>query len=207
MTHILHVDASARGAESHSRLISNEIVESWLQTHPGDTVTYRDLGHQDIPHVTESFIHAMYTPAPARTPEQTSLLTLSDELIGELKAADLYIFGIPMYNFGVPSVFKAYIDQVVRAGETFSPSNYSGLLENKKMVVVTARGGGGYGPGEAREAYNAQDPSIRSAFGLMGVTDIEFIHLDNLMRGDEVKETSLANARVKIAALTSAGLK
>ncbi len=86
----------------------------------------------------------------SRTPEQNAALALSDELVGELQAADLYVFGIPMYNFNVPSVFKAYIDQVVRAGVTFNPSNYEGLLKNKKMVVVTARGGGGYGPGEAR---------------------------------------------------------
>ncbi len=207
MTHILHLDASARGGDSHSRTISGEFVQAWLQAHPGDTVTYRDLGHQPIPHVTEPLIHAVYTPAETRTSEQNALLTLSEELIGELKAADLYVFGIPMYNFNVPSVFKAYIDQIVRPGETFNPANYEGLLKNKKMVVVTARGGGGYGPGEAREAYNAQDPAIRAAFGLMGVTDLEFIHLDNLSRGDEVKETSLANARVKIAALTSAGTK
>lgn len=207
MTHILHLDASARGEESHSRLISGEFVQTWLQAHPGDQVTYRDLGHQPIPHVTEAFIYAMYTPAEARTPEQNEALSLSDELVGELQSADLYVFGIPMYNFNVPSVFKAYIDQVVRAGVTFNPANYEGLLKNKKMVVVTARGGGGYGPGEARELYNAQDPAIRAAFGLMGVTDIEFIHVDNLMRGDEVKAASLANASVKIAALTSAGKK
>ena len=149
----------------------------------------------------------MYTPVDGLTPEQNTLLALSNELVSELQAADLYVFGIPMYNFGVPSVFKAYIDQVVRAGVTFNPANYEGLLIKKNMVVVTARGGGGYGPGEARESYNAQDPAIRAAFGLMGVTDIEFIHLDNLMRGDEVKDASLANARVKIAALTSAGIK
>ena len=207
MTHILHLDASARGEASHSRQISGEFVEAWLQAHPGDTVTYRDLGHQPIPHVTEAFIHAMYTPADRLTPQQNALLALSNELVSELQAADLYVFGIPMYNFGVPSVFKAYMDQVVRAGVTFNPANYAGLLKNKKMVVVTARGGGGYGPGEARETYNAQDPAIRAAFGLMGVTDIEFVHLDNLMRGDEVKDASLANARIKIAALASAGTK
>ena len=135
MTHILHLDASARGEASHSRLISGEFVQAWLQAHPGDTVTYRDLGHQPIPHVTEAFIYAMYTPAEARTPEQKAALALSDELIGELQAADLYVFGIPMYNFSVPSVFKAYIDQVVRAGRDVQPANYEGLLKTRRWSL------------------------------------------------------------------------
>lgn len=203
MTHILHLDASARGDASHSRQISGEFVQAWLQAHPGDTVTYRDLGHQAIPHVWEEFIGAMYTPADSRTPAQVEALKLSDELIGELQAADVYVFGIPMYNFTIPSVFKAYIDQVVRAGVTFNPANYQGLLQNKKMFVITARGGGGYGPGEAREAYNVQDPAIRNAFGLAGVVDQTFIHVNNTARGEE-KDASLAAAREQIKELVGA---
>ena len=203
MSHILHLDASARGASSHSRQISGEFIQAWLQAHPGDTVTHRDLGHQAIPHVSEEFIGAMYTPAESRTPAQVEALKLSDELIGELQAADVYVFGIPMYNFGVPSVFKAYIDQVIRAGVTFNPANYSGLLLNKKLFVVTARGGSGYGPGEAREAYNVQDPAIRAAFGLAGVVDQTFIHVNNTSRGDETA-AALAAAREQIQTLVSA---
>ncbi len=203
MAHILHLDASPRGDASHSRTISGEFVQAWLQTHPGDTVTVRDLGHQAIPHVNEEFIGAMYTPAESRTPAQVEALKLSDELIAELKSADIYVFGVPMYNFGVPSVFKAYIDQVIRAGETFNPANYSGLLTGKKLFVVTARGGGGYGPGEAREAYNVQDPAIRAAFGLAGVTDQTYIHVNNTSRGDETP-TALAAAREQIKSLAGA---
>ena len=203
MTHILHLDASARGDSSHSRQLSGEFVQAWLQAHPGDIVTYRDLGHEAIPHVSEEFIGAMYTPPAARTSDQTKALALSDELIGELQAADVYVFGVPMYNFGVPSVFKAYIDQVVRAGVTFDPSNYSGLLKNKKLFVVTARGGGGYGPGEARETYNVQDPAIKAAFGLCGVVDQTFIHINNTSRGDETP-AALAAARQQIQELAGA---
>jgi len=202
MSHILHLDSSARGGASHSRQISGEFVESWLQAHPGDTVTSRDLGHQPIPHVTEEFIGAMYTPAESRTPVQVEVLKLSDEMIGELKAADIYVIGVPMYNFSVPSVFKAYIDTVARAGETWDPATYTGLLENKKLFVITARGGGGYGPGEAREAYNSQDPTIRNEFAFMGVTDTTFIHINNTLRGEE-SATTLAEAREQIKTLTA----
>ncbi len=203
MTHILHLDASARGEASHSRQISGEFVQAWLQAHPGDTVTHRDLGHQAIPHVSEEFIGAMYTPAEARTPAQVEALKLSDELIGELQAADVYVFGVPMYNFGVPSVFKAYIDHVARAGVTFNPATYQGLLTGKKIFAVTARGGNGYGPGEAREAYNSQDPTIRNVFAFLGVTDQSFIHVNNTSRGDETP-AALAAAREQIKTLAGA---
>ena len=207
MTHILHLDSSPRGAGSHSRTISGELVAALKAADPSLTVTYRDLGHEAIPYVTEPFIYAMYTPAEQRTAEQNEVLALSDELIAELFAADVYVFGIPMYNFTVPGVFKSYIDQVVRAGVTFNPANYTGLLPNKKAVVVTARGGGGYGAGEAREAYNVQDPVIKNAFGLMGVTDMDFIHVNNTARGEDVVNGALAEAREKITAIVPALVK
>lgn len=202
MAHILHLTASPRDTGSHSRQISGEFVQTWLQTHPGDTVTVRDIGHQNIPHVSEEFIGAMYTPAEARTPAQAELLKLSDEMIGELQAADVYVFGVPMYNFSVPAVFKAYIDQIARVGVTFSPS-YEGLLKNKKVVFVTARGGGGYGAGEARESYNFEDPYLRAVMAFLGVTDQTFIHINNTSHGDELA-SSVAAAREQIKTLASA---
>lgn len=204
MTHILHIDSSARAESSHSRTISGELVAAMKAADPSVTVTYRDLGHQAIPHVSEAFIGAMYTPAESRTEGQKAEVALSDELVAELLAADTYVFGIPMYNFTVPSVFKAYIDQIVRPGVTFDPAAYKGLLLNKKIIVVEARGGGGYGAGEARESSNLQDPVIKAAFGLLGVTDIDFIPVNNTIRGDDVTNGALAEARAKIKAITQA---
>lgn len=201
MTHILHLDSSARGAGSHSRTVSGELVAALKAADPSVTVTYRDLGPEALPYVSEAFIYAMYTPAEQRTAEQNEVLALSDKLIAELFAADVYVFGIPMYNFSVPGVFKSYIDQVTRAGVTFDPATYTGLLPNKKAVFVTARGGGGYGPGEAHEAYNVQDPLLKNVFGLMGVTDMEFIHVNNTLSGEDVVNGALAEARKKIVSL------
>ncbi len=138
MTHILHLDSSARGSGSHSRTISGELVAALKAASPDVTVTYRDLGHEAVPYVSEAFIYAMYTPAEQRTAEQNAEIVLSDQLVAELAAADVYVLGVPMYNFTVPGVFKSYIDQVVRPGVTFDPATYQGLLLNKKMVVVTA---------------------------------------------------------------------
>lgn len=198
MTHILHVNSSPRGAGSQSRLISGELVEAILAAHPGTTVTNRDLGHQEVPFVTEAFIGAMYTPAEARTSEQKALLTLSDEMIAELKAADVYVFGIPMYNFGVPAVFKAYIDYVARAYETFNPATYEGLLKNKKAYVVSAHGGAGYGPGQERESYNQLVPTLRGVLGFLGVTDVEFVSVEGTSAPEEKRAPVLAAAREQI---------
>ena len=204
MTHILHVNASPRGDASQSRTISNELVEAMQAAHPGTTVTDRDLGHQVIPFVTEPFIYAMYTPEEARTPEQKELLKLSDELVDELFAADVYVFGVPMYNFGVPAVFKAYIDYVARANRTFNPGTYEGLLKNKKAIVVSAHGGAGYGPGQERESYNHLVPTLRGVLGFLGVTDVEFISVEGTSAPEEVKAPVLAKARAKIAELAKA---
>ena len=106
-----------------------------------------------------------------------------------------------MYNFGVPGVFKSYIDQVARANRTFNPATYEGLLKNKKAIIVTAHGGGGYGTGQAREAYNQLTPTVRGVLGFLGVTDVEFINLENTSATDEVKAPILAAAREKIATL------
>ncbi len=201
MTHILHVNASPRGDASQSRTISNEMVEAMKTARPDVTVTDRDLGHQVIPFVTEPFISAMYTPEEARTPEQKDLLALSDELVDELFAADVYVFGIPMYNFGVPAVFKAYIDYVARANRTFNPGTYEGLLKNKKAIVVSAHGGAGYGPGQERESYNQLIPTLRGVLGFLGVTDVEFISVEGTSAPEEVKGPILAKARAKIAEL------
>ena len=204
MTHILHLDSSARGEASHSRRVSKEFVDAYVQKHPGTTVTYRDIGHDTVPHVTEPLINASYTPADALTPEQKRILSLSDELVAELQAADVYVFGVPMYNFSVPSTFKAYIDQVVRPFLTWNPQTYEGLLKGKKLVAITAHGGGGYQEGEARAHMNVENSQIKLAFGLMGVSDVEIIPVENTVRGDDSTQESLDKAHEKIASLTTA---
>ncbi|MBW4669981.1 MAG: FMN-dependent NADH-azoreductase [Cyanomargarita calcarea GSE-NOS-MK-12-04C] len=201
MTNILHIDSSPRGDRSHSRTLSHEFIESWKASHPGDTVTYRDLGHNPVPHVDENWIAAAFSPPQARTPELKNAIAISDSLVDEFLAADRYVFGIPMYNFNVPSTFKAYIDQVIRVGRTFAVSEngaFQGLVESKKMLVITARGGS-FSAGTPAAAYDFQEPFLRTAFGFLGITDITFINVENLATGDEVREQSLTKAKQAIA--------
>ncbi len=199
MPHLLHLDASPRGQRSHSRQLSAEFVAAWKAAHPGNTVTYRDLGHEPVPPVSEAWIGAVYATPDQYTPEQRTAIAVSDTLVAELQAADLYVFGVPMYNFDGPAPFKAYIDQIVRPGHTvlFEPTGPKGNLQGKKMVVLTARGFAGYGPGEAAEAINFQDPYLRAIFGYIGVRDITFIHGNNTGDG-ELWGEALAAARTEI---------
>lgn len=201
MAHILHIDSSPRGERSISRLFSNEFISKWKNAHPEDTVTYRDLGHHPVPPVDELWIAAAFTPPNVRPPEIAKGIELSDVLIDEFLTADRYVFGVPMFNLIVPSNFKAYIDQIVRVGRTFAQDNYGaikGLVEGKKMLIITARGAS-YRPGSPVAALDFQEPYLKAIFGFIGITDISFIHVDNLnMGGDNAREESLARAREEI---------
>jgi FMN-dependent NADH-azoreductase len=201
MAHILHIDSSPRGDRSFSRKLSYEFITSWKTAHPDDTVAYRDLGHNPVPHVDESWIAAAFSPPQTRTPELNQAIKISDELVDEFLAADRYVFGVPMYNFNVPSTLKAYIDQIVRIGRTFAVTEqgaFQGLVSGKKMLIVTARGGS-FTQGSPAAPYDYQEPYLKAVFGFLGITDISLIHIENLSAGDDVREQSLAQARDAIA--------
>jgi len=199
MTTILHIDSSPRGERSKSRQLAREFTTNWQALHPEDAIIYRDLRKTPIPHVTEEWVAADYTPKETKTPEMIDVLRLSDELVDEFLAAGSCIFSVPMYNFSIPSSFKAYIDHIVRVGRTFAVINreFKGLVEGKKILFITARGGE-YGAGSPFEGWDAQEPALRFAFQFIGVTDIQFIHANGLDLGDELRQRGLNEARKKI---------
>lgn len=200
MTHFLHIDSSPRGDRSISRTVSNEFITDWKQAHPSTTVAYRDLGHHPVSHVDEPWIAAAFTPPQERSAELNEVIKPSDALVDEFLAADRYVFGVPMYNFNVPSTFKAYIDQIVRVGRTFAitEQGFAGLVDSsKKMLVITARGGS-YQQGTPAASYDLQEPFLRSIFGFVGITDITFIHVDNL---NSARDESLTKARTTVQEL------
>lgn len=210
MSHLLHIDASPRGERSHSRRMTREFVEQWKQAHPNDTITYRDIGRNPIPHVDEPWIAAAFSSPEQYTPELREAIRLSDELVDEFLAADVYVIGVPMYNFSVPSGFKAYIDQIVRIGRTvdYEPNEvadvYKPLVLGKKMFIVEARGDSGFEPGGRYEKMNHHDPYLTTVFGFMGITDITFIHIEKEVYGEQKLAESIANARAKITELVTA---
>jgi FMN-dependent NADH-azoreductase len=210
MAHLLHIDASPRGERSHSRRLTCEFVEQWKQQHANDTIAYRDVGRNPIPHVDEAWIAAAFSPPDQHTPQLQEAIRFSDQLVDEFLAADIYVIGIPMYNFSVPSGFKAYIDQIVRIGRTvdFEPNNatnaYQPLVLGKKMFIIEARGDSGFQPGGRYEKMNHHDPYLLTVFGFMGITDITFIHVENDEYGGQKLAESIAKARSKIEELIAA---
>ncbi|MDV2994493.1 MAG: FMN-dependent NADH-azoreductase 1 [Chroococcidiopsis sp. SAG 2025] len=210
MAHLLHIDASPRGERSHSRRMTREFVEQWQRVHPNDTVTYRDLGRNPVPFVDESWIAAAFTPPERRSPELWEAIRLSDRLADKFLAADVYVIGVPMYNFSVPATFKAYIDQIVRVGRTvtFEPGDsvnvFQPLVLGKKMFAIEARGDSGFQPGGRYEKMNHHDPYLVTVFGFMGITDISFIHVENDEYGGQKLAESIAAARAKICELVAA---
>ena len=119
MSNLLIVNSSPR-SNSVSRKLTRQFAEDWKSLNPAGRLVERDLSDGTIPYLSEPWIEAAYTPEPNRTPAQRNLLALSDTLIDEIMAADVILLGIPMHNFSVPASFKAWIDQIARAGKTFS---------------------------------------------------------------------------------------
>ncbi|MCW5316264.1 FMN-dependent NADH-azoreductase [Nostoc sp. KVJ3] len=198
MVNILHIDSSPRAERSHSRELSKEFVSAWKAAHPEDAIAYRDLGHHPVPHINEAWIAAAFSPPETHTPELAEAIRISDELVDEFLAADRYVFGVPMYNFNIPSTFKAYIDQIVRINRTVAleGQGFKGLVEGKKAVVITARGGD-FSANSPAVAYDFQEPYLRTIFGFIGLTDIQFINANSLNQGN-ARAQSLEEAKAAI---------
>ena len=175
---LLQIDSSARIA-SMTRQLTARSAEEWKKTYPHGDVIHRDLPATNLPPITDDW-SATQLDASKVSPAQRSYLSTSDELIEELRAADTIVIGAPMYNFSIPPSLKAWIDQIVRMGKTFGygPEGRRGLLQMKKVIVITARGGA-YEKGTAREAFDFQEPYLRHILGFIGLTDITFIHAEN----------------------------
>jgi len=195
MSTILVVTASPRGDRSVSRALTSAFAEFWSERHPDDRIFLRDIGHHPVPHVSEPWVIGAFAAPDEQTPESQGAIAVSDSLVEEFLSADRYVFGVPMYNFNVPSTFKAYIDQLVRAGKTFGvgPAGYEGLVKNKKALFITTSGGS-YAPGGPGAALNFQEPYLRTIFGFMGVTDVQFVTADNLNQGEAVARQSRERA-------------
>ncbi|MBB5343891.1 FMN-dependent NADH-azoreductase [Tunturibacter empetritectus] len=195
MPTLLVVNSSPFHETSVSRHLSEEFVQNWKQANANGRVITRDLTSSDLKTVDAAWVGASYTPKDARTAEQKQTLEVSDTLLGELRAADEYVFGVPMHNFGVPSVLKLWIDQIARVGETFSygDGGPKGLLQGKKATFLIASGGA-YDAGTVMASYNHVEPYLRSVFGFIGVTDQKFLSAGGasaLMSGQADRATFL----------------
>jgi FMN-dependent NADH-azoreductase len=176
MPTLLHIDSSPLYDRSVSRELTAAFVTQWKVSQPDARVIDRDLNATTISPITAEWVGAVYTPEGARTPKQKELLLLSDSLLAELEQAGEYVIGVPMHNFGVPSVLKLWIDQIARVGRTFSYADGTpkGLLVGKKATFLIATGGI-YDAQTQMASFNFVEPYLRSVFGFLGVTDATFL--------------------------------
>jgi FMN-dependent NADH-azoreductase len=201
MATLLKIDSSPMGKHSISRKLTAEFADTWQKAHPGGKVISRDLTVTKLPVVNGVWIGAAHTPEGSHSPEQQEELAVSNKLIAELQQADEYVFGVPMHNFSIPSTLKLWIDQVARAGKTFSygADGPKGLLTGKKATVLIASGG--VYERTAMESLNFVTPYLRAVFGFLGITDVKIIAAEGtaqLMGGKVDPQAFLAPSLEKV---------
>src|SRR2546423_628057 len=192
---ILQINSSARVDGSHSTRLANTLVER-LRTGRNDTaLTVRDLARTPQPALDEAALGALFTPAEQRTPEQVARVALDDALIAEIQAADVVVLGVPMYNFGVSTQLKNWIDAIARAKVTFTYTEKGpeGLLKGKKVYVALARGGK-----YRNTPSDTQVPYLKTIFTFLGLTDVQFVYAEGLAMGADAERNGIASAHEQI---------
>jgi FMN-dependent NADH-azoreductase len=173
MPSLLVIEVSPRGDFSSSRKLTAHFIDRWKARHPGGAVVIRDLMKTPPPFVDFAWIGGAFTPREQHSPEIAAAIKISDQLVAELRAADHIVIGTPMFNFSIPAILKAYIDQIVRVGVTVAPDN-TGLLTGKKATIILATGGD-FSPGSPVEKYNQASGYLQQILGWIGITDVEII--------------------------------
>ena len=197
---ILQINASARREGANSTRIADMVVQRLRQRDPQARLSLRDLAATPHPMLDEAALGALFTPAEQRSAEQAARVALDDALIREVQAHDVLVIGVPMYNFGVPSQLKNWIDAIARAGVTFryTESGPQGLLTGKTVYLALARGG------RYRDtAADAQVPYLRTVLGFLGMTDLRLIYAEGFAMGPEAAAQALAQAQADLEAVLS----
>lgn len=174
---ILHIDCSPR-ATSHSRQLSAAIVARLLAAHPDARITRRDLGSDPIPHAESDYATALSSRETLEIGVANGATRLSEQLILEIEDADILVIGTPMNNFTVPSVLKAWIDQIVRIGRSFAPAPTGekvGLLPDRPVYIAISSGG--LFTGDNAKQPDFLTPYLSAALGCVGLKNLQFLSL------------------------------
>lgn len=198
MSHVLIIESSARQQDSVSRQLTRAFIQQWQAAHPGDQINVRDVAANPLPHLDADLLGGWMKPAEQRSMPEQEAFERSNQLTDELLAADVLVLAAPMYNFTIPSTLKAWLDHVLRAGITFqyTPTGPQGLLQGKRAIVLTARGGIHAGAGS-----DHQEPYLRQAMAFIGIHDVEFIHAEGLNMSGDFHEKGVNQAKARLAAL------
>ncbi len=193
MRNILHIISSPRKEVSASRKLGNAVIEKIQEKYSDSVVRERDLTQNPVPFLEEEHINTFFSPAENHSPEQQSINRYSEDLISELKEADIIVIDSPMYNFSVPATLRAYFDFTSRAGYTFKydENGPKGLLNDKKLYIAFTSGNI-YSEGPY-QIYDSNVPYIKNIFGFYGVSDVSVFRAEGLSIPG-IQETSLEKA-------------
>jgi FMN-dependent NADH-azoreductase len=195
---ILAITSSPR-KDSISTMLAKETIAKIQYAHPDASVVHHDVGSSPFPNVTDDWVSAAFSDAATHSPALKQGIELSNKLVAELIAADAIVIAAPVYNFSVPASLKAWVDQIVRAGLTFSysgPGQYKGLVPaGKKVYLVISSGGVPVG-----SPYDAASTYLKNIFGFIGLTDVTVIAADQLQT---LGESQITKAKAEIAALAA----
>jgi FMN-dependent NADH-azoreductase len=197
---ILHIDCSPR-PDSHSRLLSAAIVDKLREVAPDASISRRDFAAAPLPHAAPDYAAALSSPATLAAPP-SGALDLSEALIQEVEAADVIVIGTPMNNFTVPSVLKAWIDQVLRAGRTFksTPAGKVGMLRDRPVFIGVASGG--VFTGEHANQPDFLTPYLSLALGCIGLKTLQFLAVQATAFLDRDQATSARETALAAIDLT-----
>lgn len=203
---LFHVDASAKREWSNSRALSRHFIDLLKAQTPDLQVDYLDVSVDTPAHVDELFTVATYTPEAERTPAMKQALLASDALCARLLNADAFVFAMPMYNFSMPSAFKAFIDNIIRTNLTYkigSDGSYVGQMPADKVLFITTRGAD-LRPDQPMGGMDALTPALRAAFGFIGVSAPTFVDAQPLtFTQAEQREAALLRARAELATVAA----
>src|SRR5882757_11269048 len=197
MKKILNIISSVKGNDSFSIKLSNAVLDKITSIYPDSIIHTHDLSKSPFPHLEESVFTSFYTPQEKRTEQHKEAIFHSDEAIKELMESDILVIGVPLYNFGIPSTLKAWIDHVARSGVTFryTDGRPEGLVKNKKVYLAIASGGV-YSEGPMK-SYDFTEPYLRAVLGFIGLTDIATFRVEGTVVPG-VKETALPKALSRV---------
>ena len=201
---LLHVDSSILGDASVSRSVSAAIVDQLKATSPGLEIVYRDLAAAPLSHLSGAYLAGRDANVKHDQALQEDI-DLGGTALAEFLAADIVVIGVPMYNFGISSQLKAWIDRICVAGKTFhyTEKGPEGLAGDKTVFLAIARGGF-YGPETPHAAAEHQESYLRVLFGFLGVTKLEIIRAEGVALGPEQRAKALEAAKGEASKLQAA---
>ena len=197
---LLHIDSGILGTASVSRQLSAEAVTEWRARHPNGEVVYRDLVAQPLTHLAGDQLFAAGADPSQRSAEMNAVLSESEKVLQEFLDADVVVIGAPMYNFGISSQLKAWIDRIAVKGKTFAYSEYGpkGLAGDKTVIIASARGGF-YGAQSPVAAWDHQETYLKTILGFIGLHDVTFVRAEGYITGEEALKKALESAEIQVS--------